>query len=348
MTFGFLNRTKPGRKSARRDVWTLRVGYVVWLWLSAAIVAHGYVLAAEGSQNPAAGDTVSFEAGESSLEIRIGEQPIATYVYRDENIPRPYFAHVRAASGIQVTRNHPPVEGKDHPDHATFHPGIWLAFGDISGADFWRNRAAIRHVRFVDAPKGGSGRGSFAVLNRYEAAGKTICDEICRFTFVVRPAGYFLIWDSRFSNDAAEFVFGDQEEMGLGVRVATPITVERGGEITNSEGLRNEEQAWGKEADWCDYSGVVDDKRIGVTLMPYPDNFRRCWFHVRDYGLLLANPFGRNAFTKGEKSRVIVATDESLRLRFGVFIYAANAEARPNLSAAYQDFLTLTEEPGTQ
>ena len=51
-----------------------------------------------------------------------------------------------------------------------------------------------------------------------------------RFVFVsllVRPAGYLLTWDSTFSSDRS-FYFGDQEEMGLGIRVATPIRVERG------------------------------------------------------------------------------------------------------------------------
>ena len=39
---------------------------------------------------------------------------------------------------MQVTRHHPPIEGQDRVDHGTFHPGIWMAFGDISGSDYWR------------------------------------------------------------------------------------------------------------------------------------------------------------------------------------------------------------------
>ena len=68
-------------------------------------------------------------------------------------ILRPYFCNVHAPGGIQVTRNHPPVAGQDATDHDTMHPGLWLAFGDINGQDFWRNKGRIEHVRFTEPPK---------------------------------------------------------------------------------------------------------------------------------------------------------------------------------------------------
>ena len=126
--------------------------------------------------------------------------------------------------------------------------------------------------------------------------------------------------------------------MGLGIRVATPLAVVKEGRITDSEGRVNEDQVWVQQADWCAYSGEVDGKQAGVLLMPDPGNFRRCWFHARDYGLLEANPFGRNAFTKGEKSRVVVREGESLRLQFGVLVWGG----RTDFGTAYRDFLKQT------
>jgi hypothetical protein len=129
--------------------------------------------------------------------------------------------------------------------------------------------------------------------------------------------------------------------MGLGVRVATPISVKGGGTITSSDGLKNERQVWGKPADWCDYRGKVDGRVAGVLLMPDPGNFRRSWFHARDYGLLVANPFGKNAFTRGEKSRVVVKKGETFRLRFGVLVYSGEIVPKE----AHQDFLRLVGGP---
>ncbi len=283
-------------------------------------------------------DNVAFQKEQGRLQITIGDKPFATYVYEDEEIRRPYLMHVHAPSGVQVTRNHPPIKGRDLDDHATFHPGIWLAFGDLGGADFWRNRGRVRQIEFTEEPKGGFGRGSFAVRNNY-VGDRRICEETCRVTITVRPAGHLLICDSTFSSATQDFYFGDQEELGLGVRLATPLTVKNGGQILNSDGLKNEAQVWGKKADWCNYGGIINGQSVGVVIMPDPKNLRRSWFHARDYGLLVANPFGQNAFTKSEKSKVLVKKSDSFRLRFGVLIHGNGSGEPPDVQVAYRDFL---------
>ncbi len=279
-----------------------------------------------------------FKQHADRLEIFAGPQRLATYVWRDPKILRPYFAHLRAPGGTQVTRNHPPVEGTDATDHDTIHPGLWLAFGDVSGADFWRNKATVKHAGFVEAPQADARGGGFTVKNVYLAGDAPICEEVCRIRCDLRPNGYRITWDSTFIADK-EFVFGDQEEMGLGFRVATPLAVKQGGMIVNSDAQQNESQVWGKQADWCDYSGKIDGQVVGMLLMPDPANFRRSWFHARDYGVLVANPFGVNAFTKGEKSKVVVRPGEKLRLRYGILIHAGATD----LNAAYRDWLLSIE-----
>ncbi len=290
-----------------------------------------------GRQREGAPDAspVAFEEQPNGLRIRIGGEPFATYVFEQGETTRPFLEHLRSPGGVQVTRNNPPVAGVDLADHPTFHRGLWLAFGDLNGADSWRNAAPIRHAGFIEEPRGGEGRGRFTVRNRYLKDGRDIAEEVCRLTILARPAGTLLIWDSEFRPVGNALAFGDQEEMGLGVRVATPLAVVNGGRIIDSEGRVNEAQVWGQQADWCSYSGAIDGKRVGVLLMPDPGNFRRSWFHARDYGLLEANPFGRNAFTGGEKSRVVVEQGEKLRLRFGILFY----DGEPDLDAAYRDFL---------
>jgi hypothetical protein len=281
---------------------------------------------------------VAFERKEGRLVIRIGDRPFAEYVHDDATIKRPYFCNVHTPGGVQVTRNHPPVKGKDATDHDTMHPGIWLAFGDISGHDCWRNKARVRHEKFVEAPRDGKGRGSFTALNSYLSTdGKSvIARETCRITIRVAEEGYRVSWDSTFEKGDVPCVFGDQEEMGLGVRLATPLTVKAGGRILNSDGKKNEREVWGKTADWCDYGGIIDRMTCGMMLMPDPANFRKSWFHSRDYGVLVANSFGQNAFTRGPKGKVEVS-DSPLRLRFGILIYAAASDI--DRAKVYKDYL---------
>ena len=115
---------------------------------------------------------ITFQQTPGRLEILAVGQPFAVYVYEDDAILRPYFCDVKAPNGIQVTRTNPPDPeiDKNNDDHATFHPGVWLAFGDIGGEDFWRNKARVRHGRFEHDPENGA-TGKFTVVNAYETTG---------------------------------------------------------------------------------------------------------------------------------------------------------------------------------
>jgi hypothetical protein len=82
----------------------------------------------------------------------------------------------------------------------------------------------------------------------------------------------------------------------------------------------------------------VNGWRVGITVMTDPANFRPSWWHNRDYGLMVANPFGRKAMNQGGTSRVVVRKGERLRLRFGVFVHSAPPGKEVDLAAAYRDF----------
>ncbi|MCG3198654.1 MAG: hypothetical protein GHCLOJNM_03158 [bacterium] len=287
---------------------------------------------------PAESHELTFKTTPQKVAVLAEGEPLAMYVHEDERILRPYFCDLRALDGSPVTRNHPPVEGVERTDHAEMHPGVWMGFGDISGADFWRNKARVRHVRFLMEPTRDRQGGHFEVENLYEADGMAPCREICLWRFVVHPEGYFLIAESTFTPEGDEFAFGDQEEMGFGIRMATPLAVAQGGAILNSNGERNEKEAWGKQAEWCHYSGRIGEKQVGVILIPDPLNFRKSWFHVRDYGLLVANPFGQNAFTNGEKSSMPVKRGERFKLRFALYVHSNMASEPLVPSAILQEF----------
>jgi hypothetical protein len=275
------------------------------------------------SLGPDAGalDPVSFHREESKLRITVRGRPFAEYVWSHPVVRRPFFADLCAADGTRLTRRFPPAEGLDATDHATMHPGLWMAFGDLSGHDFWRNKGTVEHGGFSEPPQSDSKGGRFQVTNRYLAAGKLVCEEQCRIQILPRPEGVLIDWTSLFSGPE-ELSFGDQEEMGLGFRVATELAVTKGGSIRSSAGGRDEKGVWGKEAAWCEYSRAIEGKkRAGLLLMTHPENFRSAWFHARDYGLLVANPFGRHALTKGPPSRIVVRRGESLCLRFGILAF---------------------------
>ncbi len=306
-----------------------------------ASVLTQWTASAENMDRAGGGARFSVDSRAGSIVIMNSGGPVGEYVFRDETIPRPYFANLRAPDGVQVTRHHPPLPGSDATDHAKMHPGVWLAFGDLNGQDSWRNKAPIEHLRFTKAPSPSDGELTFATESRMLGANRQpIGTMLSEFRVAESATGYLLIWDARFVAEKEPLRFGDQEEMGLGVRVASPLVEKNGGRILSSSGARTAKATWGRPFDWCDYSARVNGQSAGVTLMTDPANFRPSWFHNRDYGLMVANPFGRKAMNQGEASQVTVRPGETLRLRFGILLHAGETIAHTGLRAAYEDFLS--------
>lgn len=274
------------------------------------------------SQEEAAAAGFSVQQQDDRLLIALDGVQVAEFVHDDSRILRPYFSNIRLANGTQVTRNHPPVEGVDSMDHESMHPGIWLGFGDISGQDFWRNKARIRHRRFLEGPELQLGELHFATECQLEASdGQPLSRLVNEFRLSARPTGWLLQWQAAMHAEFQLIEFGDQEEMGFGVRVATDLTEKNGGRIANSSALCTAKQTWGQSASWCDYSGAVGKHSAGITLMASPNNFRESWWHNRDYGLMVANPFGRQAMQQGQPSSVVIPKGQSLQLGFAALIH---------------------------
>jgi hypothetical protein len=299
--------------------------------------------------------TASAESGWSvddangALRMSWDGKPVARYVYNDPVITRPYFADLCAPSGVQVTRTHPPVAGVDRMDHPEFHPGVWLAFGNLNEADNWRLKAKVEHHSFTSKPTAAAdGAAEFTAENHYlDANGKLICKGKANHTLEVTPVGLLVTYDETFSSDS-EFVFGDQEEMGFGVRLATPLRVEKGGpdpapagtgEFIADGGRRGSAEIWGQPAKWLDYRGQLDGAPAGMALFCHPDNFRPSRMHARDYGFVCANPFATAAFKAGEPSRTVVRPGESLRLRYAVLCHSGALLDEEQLEAAYEDYV---------
>lgn len=283
---------------------------------------------------------------EDRLVIACDGAPVGDFVFADRVVRRPGFHNLHAPDGTQVTRRHPPEPGKDATDHADMHPGLWMGFGDISGADFWRNKGTIRHDRFVDSPAVRSGRLEWSTASTLvSSTGMELARQTGRFTLARKDQAYLLTWEADFVPLIDGFSFGDQEEMGLGARVATALTEKNGGLIVSSTGDRTANATWGKAYGWCDYSGTIDGRRAGVAIVPFPQNFRPCWWHNRDYGVFVANPFGRKALTQGAASRVDVPRGEVFSLRFAVILHSGPAESPFDVAAACRQFLEEQSDP---
>ncbi len=179
-------------------------------------------------------------------------------------------------------------------EHDKLHPGLWMAFGDLNGVDFWRNKGRIEHVHFVEEPRVAEGALTFSVEEKYVAPdGAEVCRGVNRFRFSTSDAGNLLVWDATVRPADGPLTFGPQHEMGMGFRVATPLCVKGGtGGIASSHGGKDEAGNWGRGGEWWDYTGEIAGRRAGILVVASSENARPVWAHARDYGFLAINPTG--------------------------------------------------------
>ena len=114
------------------------------------------------------------------------------------------------------------------------------------------------------------------------------------------------------------------------------------GTIVNSYGAVGESETWGKRAEWCDYYGPVKDGSIaGITIMDNPDNFRfPTYWHVRNYGLMTANPFGTSYFynDKAKDGSYTIKKDALFVFQYRVFIHSGST-AEATVGNRYHDYI---------
>lgn len=283
---------------------------------------------------------VAFEERSNGLEITVDGKPFASYHKPSAKIPRPFLANVYAPSGVKATRNHPPIEGTDSMDHATYHPGVWMAYAGINGNDYWRLKQRMAHDRYLGKMKSGRGEGAFTVRSAFlDTEGAVVAKETVNYTVLAREAYTLLIVRSEIASEKSDLVFGDDQEYGFGIRARKELEERSGGRILNAEGRTTAEKTYGRAAQWCDYSGKVDGELLGLMVMTDPMNFSPSWFHNRDYGLVVANPFGRKKVAGGTQSSVSVKKGEALKLGFALAVYSSDGDSEIDRETIYKDYL---------
>ena len=275
------------------------------------------------SKKPKESRSFNFErSNENKLTINLGKQPIATYLIRDPVLTRRALVNLRTPSGIPVTR---PFPAQEKEDHAIMHPGLWISYGWVSGNDYWRFKSKVNFEGFIENPREKEFEATFSARNRYlsENGKETICIEDTSYKFSLIPEGIILDLIAVYYNNERGFEFGDQEESGLALRMAKPLSVKFGnGKILNDRGDVNGKGTWGKFFKWIDYSGIFKDQRIGIMVIPSPTNSTKSWSHSRDYGALVANPFPKQPQERREPYvKTLIKKGEKLKMQYRVLIH---------------------------
>jgi Methane oxygenase PmoA len=270
--------------------------------------------------------------------------------YRFQDVSRPFLFPILGPDGEHFTRRWPQEdpggEEKDHPHHR----GLWWAHGDANGVDFWselKDAGRTVHQSFA-ALKSGRNEGVISSRNLWVAKdGRNIASDLRTLRFYV-PKGPERIVDFEITVTAShgDLTLGDTKEGTMAIRLAEsmrlaqPKGVAGAGHIVNSEG-QHDGATWGKRAKWCDYYGPVGGKTVGVAIFDHPGNPRYpTWWHVRDYGLFAANPFGVHDFEKKDKGagNLTIPAGKSVTFRYR-FIFHPGDTAAAGVDAQFEAWL---------
>jgi hypothetical protein len=303
-----------------------------------------------GASSALAADAgVKLTQKDDRVRVEINGELFTEYIFRGTN--HVYFYPVLGPGGAPMTRNYPmrtdvPGEEPDHPHHRS----LWYSHGSVNGVDFWSESAKagrILHDKFLEV-KGGAQEGAIRSENRWVALdGKVICTDERVFRVYTRPNTERL-FDFEITIKAPkdrDLLLGDTKEGSMAIRVAETMRLSRGkkekgqGHIVQSTGVRDDE-TWGKRADWCDYYGPVEGRVVGIAMFDHPSNpAHPTWWHVRDYGLFAANPFGVHDFEKKDPGagNLNIPAGQSVTFKYRFYLHQGN-EVEARVPERYREY----------
>ena len=283
------------------------------------------------------------------LHVEINGRLFTEYCFA--NAPRPYYYPLIGPGEAAMTRNWPmksiPAEDHDHRHHRS----LWFTHGLVNGYDFWSeatNSGRIVHTAFTEI-KSGEKEGIIKSQDKWIAPnGTVVCTDERIFRVYSPGQAEERLFDFEITLHAqgADLTLGDTKEGTMAVRVAETMRLNGKvgrGHIVNSTGTRDA-ATWGKRADWCDYYGPVEGKTVGIAIFDHPQNPRHpTWWHVRDYGLFAANPFGRHDFEKlfsffKTAGNLKVPAGRSVTFRYQFYLHQGD-ERQAKVAEKYREYL---------
>ncbi len=286
---------------------------------------------------------------EKSDRLRVELNNVLFTEYHFANVPRPVLYPVFGPGHISMTRDWPmrdsANEEKDHPHHR----GLWFTHGSVNGVDFWTENGKfgkIVHDKFtkIDSGKEGVIRSE----NKWISAdGKVICRDQRSLIIHGNTNPRILDFNITITASEGDLVFGDTKEGSMAFRVNESMRLKPNefnkskqlGQIFQNTGVTGAE-TWGKRAAWTEYHGPINGQMVGVAMFDHPKNPRHpTWWHVRDYGLFAANPFGVHDFEQKPKGEgdLKVPAGQSVTFRYR-FVLHDGDEQHANISELYKEY----------
>ncbi len=294
------------------------------------------------SEGSVAGETgVQLKDDTETIVVTLNDRHFTTFRYAKTQF-RPYFFPIHGPNGREVTRGETSEISTDHVHHRS----LYVAYGEVNDVDLWGeggNSGKVVPQNFTQK-QGGAVVGRIYTENSWQTqGGDVLMTDNQNFRIYNLPEDATILdLDLRFIASTGDVHFGDTKEGGIiTVRVHPSMNASDGGKIENAFGGINQPETWGKRANWCDYSGVVDGTPVGIAVFDHIVNPRYpTYWHVRNYGLMGTNIFGGGTFESdpSKDGSYTLKQGEEMHFRFRVLIHAGDA-THGKVAQKYHDFI---------
>lgn len=290
---------------------------------------------------------LTVERSERGAIVNVDGQLFAEYLTDAKHQPAVW--PIIGPTGEAVTRSFPigPLLGTERDDHPHHH-SLWFAHEDVNGHNFWlepkqgsdlKKANVIKHQKFSSLKS--EGHKATIVSNNHWLAGEgnLICEDERTLVFAADDESRWIDFTIKISATNGPVTFGDIKDGTFSTRVAGSMKVDSGGTLINSVGQKNAD-AWGMPAEWIDNYGPLKGETVGLAMFSHPANFRHpTRWHVRNYGLLCANPFGNRQFPAADiqQTSYTIPAGDSLTLRYRVYLHRGDTE-QGRVAEAFQAF----------
>jgi hypothetical protein len=290
--------------------------------------------------------TVRITPTDDKIRIEIGGELFTEYHFK--NVPRPFFYPLLGPGGLPMMRHWPMKDVPDEEHDHIHHRSLWFTHGEINGQDFWsegQRAGKVVHQKFLKL-QSGTDEGVLVSSNKYVALDdKVVCTDERVFRVYARKGERLFDFEITLHASEGEATLGDTKEGSMAIRLAETMRLKgpKGkageGHIVNSEGVRDGD-TWGKRAKWVDYYGPIQGQTVGVAIFDHPSNPRHpTWWHVRDYGLFAANPFGVHDFEKKPPGtgNFAIPAGQSATFRYRFYLHRGD-EKQARVAERYAEY----------
>jgi hypothetical protein len=197
-------------------------------------------------------------------------------------------------------------------------------------------RDRVRHVEFKSVQAEGDQLTVHSKLVWEMDFEAPVLDELRRLRIVALGDGQYLLditytltaahGDVTFVSDAVHYAWPY-------IRMSPEFSVKQGGEITNSEGGKNQAGTHNQVARWVDYSNTIVGQTEGLAVFSHSDNEQPHRWLTRDYGT-----FGPRRIDAKSGKPFTLAKGQSISRRVGIYVHRGDAK-QAKVAERYQQYV---------